>query len=1339
MIEAGATKCTPRPTYAKIIWANVDSGANIHISNCPDTVVNTRPPPAMVDQVNGIGTPAEAIGNWTFWLGNRFVHSRHTFLMPANPTCTLGSAALKLQNGYTNTAHDLFDFATYTHSDGSSFSFTKENNLLRTINALDYVPLIFFMNSIPTHTQPMCKQVQLRRSQRTKKLTAKMKNYIKDKKTIPSETQLSARTSLSPVKPSIHMNSPVSRDPGSISTVHAILPPSTQKIDTIICSRISSRNQTIQADPPTQEIHGQLSSLIIHLKFGCRNHKSLRHMHATKAIDHMPQVALPKISCPICLLVKNTRLKKNRETNMGPFKPGQLMMMDFAYFSITSIRGYVAYFSITCQSTGYGFVFAVPNKRPPLSLIAWIAECLKRQGRPISFVRFDEGGELARSQQVCQLLISLNIVMQTTGGYASNLLGKDERQHRTIAEMVTTMLYTANLPTKYWCFAVMYCIWIKRRWCNYPESMTPFEKWFGYKPNFEQIHIFGAPVTITEENSGKEEPRNRIGRFLGFGSSSAVIIYEDMRSGKIKRARNCRIDNYFSLATTHPQLVCPASRLIQAASTNSTPPTLDKSLPLLEYVPSPFQEHELFTYEVTIPVTGPFGLYFQDDEFFGLPIVISMEDDSPFVLGCKKSLRRQSWIINIHQEEPITVTRVVEYLNFLRTSNILTFKITLAKRVNTQKTNYEELRTRFDNIRPIVGKATSSFLKDDTSSVSTIHLSPAAKYAVYSTTKPTAPKDWKDLSENNLRESWIKGIYERYLHNYNAGLWSAPTLRKDLPDNAVILRLVSVFKVKRTDVTNVWDLYYRPCANGGPMEKGLHFDGSYCPTYGYASLRILLCLSSVLGLIIYMLDVHNAFQCTPLAENESSPPIYVTMPPLYLRWFLKSHPNFQLDEKEKYVLQMFMNMQGNKQASRGFYKLLAKMLATMGLFPLSIDKAIFALSRGTSILILAVQTDDILLATNSKDLKEEVLNTLLSAFKVTTQEGTILKYLNFRIIQSDSGVSIDQTDHILDLVNSYIPVDTKLSPVDTPLRTDRQFQTEVGASLPSSPSELKSLEKEYGFKYSPLYGAPLHISSSSRPDLSNEMNRLGIFQAGPNRLAFQSLHRCIVYLRTHPNVPLMYSNKPFTSETVFQSHFSRAKNTDYLRVPHCLCGHVDSSFAPYKDDIHSITGCIETLDSTAISWKTTKQIACATSATEAETRAYYFGAKRVCKHRNLLQQMGIRLLSASPIMGNFQANYNTPTPIFEDNKGTRDMLKAQQVTTNLKHVEVPLTYLHEQHEISAITCLPCSSENMFADTLTKQETGPKHLQARNWYVGKRFYPPVNSQHYKLLTNSSPLN
>lgn len=142
----------------------------------------------------------------------------------------------------------------------------------------------------------------------------------------------------------------------------------------------------------------------------------------------------------------------------------------------------------------------------------------------------------------------------------------------------------------------------------------------------------------------------------------------------------------------------------------------------------------------------------------------------------------------------------------------------------------------------------------------------------------------------------------------------------------------------------------------------------------------------------------------------------------------------------------------------------------------------------------------------------------------------------------------------------------------------------------------------------------------------------------------------------------MYSRRPFTTVSFFESHFSKSTPQTELKVPHCLCGHVDSSFAPFKEHRHSITGCIETLGCTAISWKTTKQISCSTSATEAETRAYYLESKRIRERRTLLQQIGIRLKDATPILTSFSDIFNSPTPIFEDNKGTRDMLAAQQTT-----------------------------------------------------------------------------
>ena len=206
-------------------------------------------------------------------------------------------------------------------------------------------------------------------------------------------------------------------------------------------------------------------------------------------------------------------------------------------------------------------------------------------------------------------------------------------------------------------------------------------------------------------------------------------------------------------------------------------------------------------------------------------------------------------------------------------------------------------------------------------------------------------------------------------------------------------------------------------------------------------------------------------------------------------------------------------------------------------------------------------------------------------------------------------------------------------------------------STPATPAGLKALEKEFGHRFSSVYGALLHVATASRPDIANALNRLGIFQSGPNRLAFESIFRVVNYLKAHPNVPLMYSRHPFTTDTIFRSYLSAASPENKLVVPHCLCGQVDSSFAPFKESIHSITACIETIGTVAVGWRVTKQLTCATSATDAETRAYYIANKRMKQKRMFLQQIGMLLPSPSPILTTLSVNYKMPSPIYEDNKG----------------------------------------------------------------------------------------
>ena len=126
------------------------------------------------------------------------------------------------------------------------------------------------------------------------------------------------------------------------------------------------------------------------------------------------------------------------------------------------------------------------------------------------------------------------------------------------------------------------------------------------------------------------------------------------------------------------------------------------------------------------------------------------------------------------------------------------------------------------------------------------------------------------------------------------------------------------------------------------------------------------------------------------------------------------------------------------------------------------------------------------------------------------------------------------------------------------------------------------------------------------------------------------------------------------------------------------------------------------------------------------------------KKQAFLQQIGQLLVDPTPMFTCFKTGHEQPTPIFEDNKGTHDMFKSGRVTTKLKHLDIPLEFMHEIHSRGSLQCKPCSTHVQWGDPFTKQTSGPVHLQYRTWYTGKRFHPPVGTAHYKALTEQVPL-
>eukprot|EP00978_Attheya_sp_CCMP212_P035013 scaffold150155_cov50-Attheya_sp.AAC.1 len=57
--------------------------------------------------------------------------------------------------------------------------------------------------------------------------------------------------------------------------------------------------------------------------------------------------------------------------------------------------------------------------------MVYISSTLSMGKNPI-YIHVDEGGELANSTDFCKAVVGLDLILETTGGYASNLNGKNE-------------------------------------------------------------------------------------------------------------------------------------------------------------------------------------------------------------------------------------------------------------------------------------------------------------------------------------------------------------------------------------------------------------------------------------------------------------------------------------------------------------------------------------------------------------------------------------------------------------------------------------------------------------------------------------------------------------------------------------------------------------------------------------------------------------------------------------------------------------------------------------------------------------------------------------------------
>ena len=121
----------------------------------------------------------------------------------------------------------------------------------------------------------------------------------------------------------------------------------------------------------------------------------------------------------------------------------------------------------------------------------------------------------------------MNIIVQTTGGYASSLNGKSESTNNTLDNITRALLMKSSHKKELWCFAYQYAIWISLRTKNIFHGDVPYFLWHGIRPSCKHIKIWGVRVYIINGRATRKklDDRSDRGYFMGYATTAVVILY----------------------------------------------------------------------------------------------------------------------------------------------------------------------------------------------------------------------------------------------------------------------------------------------------------------------------------------------------------------------------------------------------------------------------------------------------------------------------------------------------------------------------------------------------------------------------------------------------------------------------------------------------------------------------------------------------------------------------------------------------------------------------------------------------------------------------------------------
>ena len=388
-------------------------------------------------------------------------------------------------------------------------------------------------------------------------------------------------------------------------------------------------------------------------------------------------------------------------------------------------------------------------------------------------------------------------------------------------------------------------------------------------------------------------------------------------------------------------------------------------------------------------------------------------------------------------------------------------------------------------------------------------------------------------------------------------------------------------------------------------------------------------------MIIHQMDVVTAFLNGKLDEE-----LYMQQPDGYIK-----------PGEEHLVCKLKKSIYGLKQSPRCWNKAFQEYMNSIGFNQSGADPCVYIRTAST-MTIVAVYVDDLILITKTVEEMQEVKKSLAAQFKMKDM-GELHYCLGVSIEQDKDRKCLwmHQKQYIQNMIEKHELTEAKTA--STPADPNVKLEKDDGVS--------KGVDQT---TYQSIVGSLLYAAIATRPDIAQAVGVVSKFNLKPTEAHLTAVKRILRYLKGTADQALKYE-----------------KSEDGA-----LVGYSDADWAGDLDDRHSTTGNLFLMVGGPISWASKKQATVALSTSEAEYVALSSATQEAIWLRRLLTDLG--------------AVTNGPT-MMEDNQGAIAIARNPVAHARTKHIDIRYHFVHEAVQEGTVDLCYCPTNDMFADLLTK--------------------------------------